>query len=504
MQRQRKRMAALAAGLLLAAAPAARANYIAVENVELVRDGMVQFDLAWSNSWRQARGGGEYENWDAAWVFVKFRKDGADGYSHATLSATPGDHQAPSGAALDVGLTAGRAPGEGVGVFIYSDAADWVGDAVYNGVQLKWLHEADGVAAGENVDIQVYAIEMVYVPEGAFRVGTGVNENGSFKNGDTSDPFLVDTTWSGPVGSDPNARRIGNAAGKLWGYSTGANRDTIGPEGALHDDYPTGYSAFYSMKYELTQGQYAAFLNALSSADAVQRYYDATPGHRYALTGSWPEITTTRPYVACNFVSWADVAAFKAWAGLRPMTELEFEKACRGPLAPVAGEFAWGSRSITPAEGIVNDGAIDERASNSKANAAFGDPRSKQVQGPLRAGVFATASSGRVASGASYWGIMELSGNLFTRAVGVAANSTGNETRPREFQGTHGTGTLALPADWPQSDAIGAGLRGGGWNASPVFLRVSGRRDAAHVTAPVRRMRLGGRGVRSAPSGVEP
>jgi formylglycine-generating enzyme required for sulfatase activity len=42
-----------------------------------------------------------------------------------------------------------------------------------------------------------------------------------------------------------------------------------------------------------------------------------------------------------NILSWFDVAAYLDWAALRPMTELEFEKVCRGPENRIAGEYAW-------------------------------------------------------------------------------------------------------------------------------------------------------------------
>ena len=45
----------------------------------------------------------------------------------------------------------------------------------------------------------------------------------------------------------------------------------------------------------------------------------------------------------CNFLSWMDLAAYLDWAALRPMTELEFEKICRGPNPPIAGEYVWGT-----------------------------------------------------------------------------------------------------------------------------------------------------------------
>jgi hypothetical protein len=240
---------ALIALAVLAVAPSALANHVQVKNVELLSGGLIQFDISWENSWREswlpmAESADPVESWDAAWVFVKFRKTGQQTvYSHATLSTNASDHSVPEGVAIDVGLTSGREPGEGVGVFLYRDTTGNPGSNNWTGVKLKWENVKDGAASGE-VEIQVHAIEMVYVPEGAFKAGTGANENGSFKNGTTSDAFLVDATWSGPVDSTPNARRIGEIDGQLWGFSTSGGT-TIGPAGALHNNYPTGYAAFY-------------------------------------------------------------------------------------------------------------------------------------------------------------------------------------------------------------------------------------------------------------------
>ncbi len=62
----------------------------------------VSFDLAWNNSWRakwtepaEKNCTGKplaIENWDAAWVFVKFRPPGAHAFSHATLSPDAAHH----------------------------------------------------------------------------------------------------------------------------------------------------------------------------------------------------------------------------------------------------------------------------------------------------------------------------------------------------------------------------------------------------------------------------
>ena len=45
--------------------------------------------------------------------------------------------------------------------------------------------------------------------------------------------------------------------------------------------------------------------------------------------------------------------AFTAWAALRPMTELEFEKACRGTEPSKENEFAWGTSQCYPAQLIL-------------------------------------------------------------------------------------------------------------------------------------------------------
>jgi formylglycine-generating enzyme required for sulfatase activity len=190
---------------------------------------------------------------------------------------------------------------------------------------------------------------------------------------------------------------------------------------------------------------------------------------------------TTNPFVACNYLSWMDGAAYSDWSGLRPMTELEFEKACRGTATPVANEYAWGNTTATAATGISNGGLANETPSNSGANAVYGN---SGTGGPLRVGTFANGSSTRAQSGASYYGIMELSGNLWERPVTVG-NATG-----RAFTGVHGDG--ALSTQWPRqrnglagpysdevTGATGSGFRGGGWAGDASGMRASDRGGAA-------------------------
>ena len=131
----------------------------------------------------------------------------------------------------------------------------------------------------------------------------------------------------------------GSLGGQAGGYPTGQTA----PDNA---SWPNGYAAFYIMKYETTQGQYAEFLNLLTSTQAATRNSGpiGNPIERFTITGSHPTFTASAPDRACHRLSWADGAAYADWSGLRPMTELEYEKASRGTSFPLADEFAWAAQ----------------------------------------------------------------------------------------------------------------------------------------------------------------
>jgi formylglycine-generating enzyme required for sulfatase activity len=248
----------------------------------------------------------------------------------------------------------------------------------------------------------------------------------------------------------------------------------------------------------MTQGQYADFLSKLSAAQFATRYdpFNYTGNHggntatRYNITGTHPNITTATPELPAIYVEWYDAAAYCDWAGLRPMTELEFEKACRGPAAPVQNEYAWGTATINTNSyfPIVNAGQPNEGAgggySTTAGNAWYDQTRA--FDAVTRVGIFAAhpSNTGRITSGGTYWGIMEMSGLCWERAVSVG--------RPegRAYTGSHGDGALtangnATNTDWPGytvgqgvNTAIGCGYRGGAFNFSvPIQpnLRVSSR-----------------------------
>jgi formylglycine-generating enzyme required for sulfatase activity len=330
--------------------------------------------------------------------------------------------------------------------------------------------------------VKVFAIEMVRVQAGAFNVGGG-------GGGNAFTTTTISTAFATMVPSGSGA--LGGAAG---GYPTGQTA----PDNA---SWPNGYNAFYCMKYEVSQQQYVDFLNTLTQTQADARKYTGSY-NRYAITGSVVgSYVTTLPNVACNYLSWADGAAYTDWSGLRPMTELEFEKACRGVQHAVSGEYAWGTAGIVSnAYTLSNAGATNEgiatNYSTTVGNAIYTSTIGS-IGGPVRVGIFAAnvSNASRVSAGTSFWGIMELSGNLWERSVTIE-NATG-----RAFAGTHGDGVLTSSGDantatFPGTDAIGAGWRGGAWSHDTIYLRVSDRNGAGNSEAS-RNSYLGFRAVRN-------
>jgi len=99
------------------------------------------------------------------------------------------------------------------------------------------------------------------------------------------------------------------------------------------------------MKYELTQGQYTDFLNMLPW-DQAQNHFVPLTAPRMTITGVFagakPVFNCTTPERACYFMdatfAFAHAMAYADWAALRPITEMEYEKAARGPGLPVDKE----------------------------------------------------------------------------------------------------------------------------------------------------------------------
>ncbi len=287
--------------------------------------------------------------------------------------------------------------------------------------------------------------------------------------------------------------------------------------GSLGTGYPTGFYGFYVMKYEISQDQYVRFLNKLSldqqkartigddllnvpkggyvfgdshtQPEARNGIVVATPAedgrsvvfaHNLTDGGEGYSQPDDGMTVACNFLNPYDMLAYADWTGLRPMSEMEFEKAARAayPETPARGEWAWNSGELTTlkTEGTLeNPGQASERWKGANVNTKEG-----KLGGPVRCGSFAAANGSRVEAGASYWGVMELSGNL--AEICYNANPEGRGFQQEEK--SHGDGTLAANGNtnvstsyWPVSTEAFA-LRGGSWNHDSEMAMVSDRTKA--------------------------
>lgn len=399
----------------------------------------VEFDLSWDNSWASGI------SWDAAWVFIKYRV-GTGSWNHGTLSTTAGHHSitTTNGVAGTVTPTT-----DGVGAFIYRSSTS-NGSNIWQDVRLRWNYGTNSVNDTAGVTIRVFALEMVYVPQGSFTAGDYTNGSEStygFRNGNnTSQPLSITNENS------------------VYAY-LGSTYLTIPAS------FPKGFNAFYCMKYEMTQQQYIDWFNTLTVTQKNARWIGNNANSSQTSSGTLYTVGTTyRNYIqwrynttedatlqnnvggdrACNFLNHTDMMAFADWSGLRPMTELEYEKACRGNQTPVVNEYAWGTTSMTnigTSNALVNDGTSAERTSTANANANFRSDFSTTNTlgryGPVRAGMFADSASNRVKAGATYYGIMEMSGNMFETVARLPVQSTSNSYYSTSFSNTtHGDGNL--------------------------------------------------------------
>lgn len=484
-----KKNIAILVFFLLAYASPAFSNGITVQKVSLTdtnrvaKTVRVKFNISWENSWRDSI------NWDAAWIFIKYRepKDSVWRYRHMTLS--------PSGNDAGVGTASMKFafPSDNKGVFYYRQSIG-SGKVKMDSVKLSWNYGLDQVTSIDSVEIKVFATEMVYVPNGSFCIGDGNGTNRStnsfqLKNAPNNFVSITDkwsplvNTYNGINGSSGNDDAILYSSGiRISGLD---GLDVTGDKVSEYPDFPTGYRSFYAMKYEVSQGQYADFLNALSLRDSVNfnnyvdtsklkklnakrkialqnldPFYNSIPidvqRHTVSLDTLELKYIVTRPDRSFGKGNSGYYASYSDWAALRPMSELEYEKACRGPLPPAMGrngfEWAWGndasdsagymlSQNLLNYSGIENGTEVFSNYNVYKRyvipNNGYGTLGGDGGTGPYRVGIFATDTSSRILSGATYYGIMGMSKGVSHLLVGF--NST--TTRTMSYK-KHGDGIL--------------------------------------------------------------
>ena len=477
-----KKMAVLSA-LVLGYFSGSNANNLSISGTT-VSASNITFNISWDNSWNTNLAP---NNWDAVWVFVKYQDCATRLWNHAGLSTNGGDHSAAAPLQVDP-VTDGK------GVFIRRSALGG-GNVTSTSVTLKMT-----IPAG-TYNYKVFGVEMVNIPQDNFEVGDAASAS-------TFNSIIITSTL-----------QAGGVTSAVLGGSSVNVPAT----------FPMGYNELYSMKYEVTQEQYVEFLNTLTYDQQVARtavdpisasgtlaigaraYHNGivimTSGNNNILPAVYANDQTSGTLnsandaqsKACGYLNWGDVAAFLDWAALRPMTELEFEKICRGPLARVANEYVWGSTNLQNVSNasVSNFYTVTEASStvaNGLCNYYAG---ASSVGAPMRSGFAATGSSGRESSGATYFGVMEMAANLLEMTV-----TTGNATGVA-FTGTLGDGTLTTIGDanastWPTSSATGTGNRGGCCALGSLYCKTSDRTVGANGAAynTVRNYYNGGRGVR--------
>ncbi len=449
------------------------ANNVSVSSVSLSGQNpashytLINYDITWENSWRTNT---NENNYDGCWIFAKFRKINSNNWQHATINyAAPGNaaacgHTQPGGSTIQTAA-------DGKGIWMYR-SANGQGTVSWSGAKLRWNYGVDGVADNDSVEIRLFAIEMVYCPQGAFNLGSGGGEIYHFRDG------AVDTYY--PITSEA-AINCGPVAGQL--YTAGGNYWITG---TLPAAYPKGYKAVWCMKYEISQQQYADFLNTIDYA----KYTNRNTYNSYNISGTHPNLTPDYPERAINYISTEDLLSILDWSALRPMTEMEYEKICRGAnQVPVANEYAWGNTTIDQVSTPSNQGMIDETWLSGNCN------YSTVVGAMIRCGALATYSSNRQTSGATYYGVMEMSGNNWEAVI------TGGNAFGRSFTGAHGDGNLDPnglynAANWSVN---GIGYRGGGYADNVVTsCRISDRYQSASGPVLKNNVMTGGRGIRTA------
>jgi len=520
------------------------ANNLTITNVGTPTTTTVTFTITWDNSWRNAT------NYDALWVFVKKQVCGGatSGFDHADLSTTASTHTITNtSTTLTVTPTS-----DGKGVFIYR-TANGLGNVTAETVTLT-IASAYVIAT---TNMQVFGIEMVNVGlNGAaetFSVGDGTFGVAS-ASPNTRYSLGSDHQWNGNCcGSEAGSgspRSIANENAMAAGHVRNdgvtiacncAGDGSITYHPALAAGFPKGYAAFYCMKYEISQSQWVAFLNVGNSS--VQSAHTAVAPT--SVTGTWAMYnngsangnilnrngiriqtaataaaiavyacdfdadaiyneTTDGLDIACNYLSWDDLKAYLDWAALRPMTELEFEKASRGPTVPVKSEYAWGNTTITTATtaAITNSGQNSEVSSTTGTGLCASTGGASASLGPFRCGFAATGITTRQLAGASYYGIMDLSANVWEQCIVVGSWTNPIYYITPIFTGVLGDGNLDNSGlenvtNWGAGEPKYSIVRGGNWEYTTNTLYLSDRTYIGSTTeSATRTRRNGGRGVR--------
>jgi formylglycine-generating enzyme required for sulfatase activity len=489
------------------------ANNVSITNISVPSTTTIQFEISWDNSWYASL---PSNNWDAVWVFVKTQVCGAGSspWSHANLSSLSADHSITGGVLQVDAVTDGR------GVFIRRSALG-AGNISASTVVLKL--SGSFTIAGTNYE--VIGIEMVNIPQGSFSIGDGSTNN-------TTHSTASFGTSNGPTSYNVLSE---SAIAQDGIRNDKAGDGAISAHAAIIAGFPKGYNAFHCMKYEISQQQYTTFLNlidynaqvsrtavnpssavgtaalAANSGDNRNSIEIKTPGAAFSTPAVYGnDLNNNNLYdesadggnIACNYLSWEDLKSYLDWAALRPLTELEFEKACRGSNTSLLVEYPWGSTTINAAisSSLTAGGQATEVSTSTADGLCTVNGGSSSALGPLRTGFAATSITTRTGAGASFYGIMELGGNVSEQVFQCGHYNGSARTSVPTFTGVLGDGALDASGNANATSWGGVNLstvRGGNWEYAASKTQTS---DRSYINSTAenstRTRRTGGRGGR--------
>jgi hypothetical protein len=363
---------------------AAQANNMLVQNVTTLNNDpvnktiQVQFDISWDNSWRDSI------NYDAAWIFIKF-KDANGLWQHARLNQS--GFNTGTGTADSVKVTSDK-----VGAWAYRSG---LGSGTFSvtGMQLQWNYGLSGLTSVTGLEVRVFAVEMVYVPEGEFNVDKEIGTFSVSNNGNqtgfnptyiyapSTNIIVVNQKLTPTLSYTENAYILNSPSVSLNLRIKGNSGIDTNNDGVIDiTSYPTGYKCFFSFKYELTEQQYADFLNTLT---LTQKSGLGVAGSSISSVNG--QYFSSNPNRACGYSNNIRLFAYADWSGLRPISFLEFHKAAYGPFPP------------------SNLNGFNVYANSILSNV----------------GSLANSTSNRIDAGATYYGHLDFSGNAIEPVISI-------------------------------------------------------------------------------------
>ncbi|MEO1049259.1 MAG: hypothetical protein AAFX87_01445 [Bacteroidota bacterium] len=446
-----------------------QANNLQIDSVVYNRaTNELSFEISWENAWRI----NAYR--DGVWVFAKYKNANSTQWKPVRFSFS-GSSSNPSEVGafrLDDGAI--------IAALRFSDQQQNIPTT-----RITLTVDSNTVIDFLNPSFKVFGIEMVKTLNGEFYLGglarldDGTSTSFFQESASDDSPALVTRTRTSYTIS------LGGTSGGT--FSASAN-------------YPNGFLPTLMMKYELTQSQFVDFLNCLTRQQQEGLFPDldpslakqyimtnsATPIDRNGITYDASQVQPGMPVtfgldlnnnnifnesddganLACNYLSVDLGLAYLDWAQLRPMTAMEYEKACRGFDFPILLEKSWGASTLTQAGGILNGGMATEQVDNTGAGLANIDTD----LGPLRVGFAANANTNRLTSGGSFFGAMNLSDNV-TEFFHLPLNASSSLSFSSKGDGVLSVDGLTDEADF--MDEFAYIIRGGSYDTAPEISHVA-------------------------------